>query len=140
MYGDGLLKVTGNHILRFSGCSNKLSLLKQVNFDNKTLPFGIFEISDSYRYEQEEKLNLLVRNRLFHLPELHIVYENLNQGLKMLLKGHEQMQLDMKENNMEFIMLFSTTKKFIKENEEFIEEICKDCKHYTIKNIAEADT
>ncbi len=42
MYGDGLLKVTGNHILRFSGCSNKLSLLKQVNFDNKTLPFGIF--------------------------------------------------------------------------------------------------
>lgn len=140
MYGDGLLKVTGNHILRFSGCSNKLSLLKQVNFDNKTLPFGIFEISDSYRYEQEEKLNLLVRNRLFHLPELHIVNENLNQGLKMLLKGHEQMQLDMKENNMEFIMLFSTTKKFIKENEEFIAEICKDCKYYPIINIAEDDT
>lgn len=140
MYGDGLLKVTGNHILRFSGCSNKLSLLKQVNFDNKTLPFGIFEISDSYRYEQEEKLNLLVRNRLFHLPELHIVNENLNQGLKMLLKGHEQMQLDMKENNMEFIMLFSTTKKFITENEEFIEEICKDCKHDPIINIAEDDT
>ena len=33
----------------------------------------------------------------------------------MLLKGHEQMQLNMKENNMEFIMLFSTTKKFITE-------------------------
>ena len=58
----------------------------------------------------------------------------------MLLKCHEQMQLDMKENNMEFIMLFSTTQKFIKENEDFIEEICKNCKHYPIINIAEDDT
>lgn len=140
MYGDGLLKVTGNHILRFSGCSNKLSLLKQVNFDDKTLPFGIFEISDSYRYEQEERLNLLVRNRLFHLPELHIVNENLEQGLKMLLKGHEQMKEDMKENNMEYIMLFSTTKKFITENEKFIERICKECKHNPVINVAEDDT
>ena len=140
MYGDGLLKVTGNHILRFSGCSNKLSLLKQMNFDNKTLPIGIFEISDSYRYEQEDKLNLLVRNRMFHLPELHIVNEDLKQGLKMLLKGHKQMQEDMEENKMEYIMLFSTTRKFIAENKEFIDRICKGCKHSPIINVAEDDT
>lgn len=140
MYGDGLLKVTGNQILRFSGCSNKLSQLKQVNFDDKTLPFGIFEISDSYRYEQEERLNFLVRNRLFHLPELHIVNENLKKGLDMLLRGHTQMKLDMQENDIEFIMLFSTTRKFITENEDFIQKICKECKHNPIINIAEDDT
>lgn len=140
MYGDGLLKVNNEHILRFSGCSNKLSLLKQVNFDNKKLPFGIFEISDSYRYEQEDRLNLLVRNRLFHLPELHIINENLKQGLDMLLKGHKQMVSDMKKNNMEYIMLFSTTQKFVKENAEFISEIVKGCMHSPIINIAEEDT
>lgn len=140
MYGDSLLKVTGNQILRFSGCSNKLSLLKQVNFDDKTLPFGIFEISDSYRYEQEERLNFLVRNRLFHLPELHIVNENLKKGLDMLLKGHTQMKLDMQENNIEYIMLFSTTRKFITENEGFIKEICRECNHNPIINVAEDET
>lgn len=140
MYGDGLLKVTGNQILRFSGCSNKLSLLKQVDFDDKLLPFGIFEISDSYRYEQEDRLNLLVRNRLFHLPELHIVNENLKKGLDMLLKGHLQMKSDMQENNLDYIMLFSTTQKFIAENKEFIDIITQDCKHSPIINIAKDDT
>lgn len=65
MYGNGLLEVTDNQILRFSGCANKLSLLKQVNLDDKMLPFGIFEISNSYRYEKEEELDYLVRNRSF---------------------------------------------------------------------------
>ncbi len=134
MYGDGLLQVTGNHILRFSGCSNKLSLLKHTNFEDKRLPIGIFEISDSYRYEKENHLDYLVRNRLFHLPELHIVNENLDKGLDMLLRGHRQMDQDMEEHDLDYIMLFSTTKQFLKEHMGFIKEICKNCKHLPIIN------
>lgn len=137
MYGDGLLKVTANHILRFSGCSNKLSLLKHTNFENKTLPFGIFEISDSYRFEKEHQLDYLVRNRLFHLPELHIVNENLNNGLDMLLKCHQQMVADMKEHDLNFIMLFSTTRQFLEEHRDFIRKICDNCQHLPIINITE---
>lgn len=29
MYGDGLLQVTDNQILRFSGCTNKLAIIQQ---------------------------------------------------------------------------------------------------------------
>lgn len=140
MYGDGLLKVTGNKILRFSGCSNKLSLLKQTNFDNKQLPIGIFEISDSYRYEKEERLDYLVRNRLFHLPELHIVNENLDKGLEMLLLGHHKMVADMADHDLDFIMLFSTTQRFLNEHKDFIDALCNNLSHRPIINASEDDS
>ncbi len=140
MYGDGLLKVTGNKILRFSGCSNKLALLKQIDFDRKQLPIGIFEISDSYRNEKKEQLDYLVRNRFFHLPELHIVNENLNKGLKMLLLGHDQMVLDMKKHGLDFIMLFSTTKRFLEKHKDFVDELCKNAKHNPVINVTDDDS
>ena len=137
MYGDGLLQVMGNQILRFSGCSNKLSLLKHTNFETKRLPVGIFEISDSYRYEKENQLDYLVRNRLFHLPELHIINDDFDKGLSMLLKCHRQMDRDMEEHDLDYIMLFSTTKQFLNEHSNFIEEMCKGCKHFPIINAAD---
>lgn len=140
MYGDGLLSVTGNQILRFSGCSNKLSLLKQVNFDDKELPVGIFEISDSYRDESEDRLDYLVRNRLFHLPELHIINENLENGLEMLLKGHSQMVKDMMDHDLDFIMLFSTTRQFLLRHKKFIDDICRNCSHPPIINAFEDES
>lgn len=140
MYGNDLLRVSGNKVLRFSGCSNKLSLLKQVDFNDKTLPFGIFEISDSYRYEQDANISLLARNRFFHLPELHIINKDIKGGLDVILKGHQQMDKDMRKYHLDYIMLFTTTRRFFEENRRFINSICKDCKHPPVINITEEDT
>lgn len=140
MYGDGLLSVSGNQILRFSGCSNKLSLLKNAISDNALLPFGIFEISNSYRYEKEEDVALLMRNRKFHLPELHIINENLQDGLKRLLKGHEQIDSVMKKHHLDYVMLYSTTNKFITDNSWFIERLSKGCAHPPVIDIFEGET
>lgn len=137
MYGDGLLEVTGDQILRFSGCINKLSMLKQTNIDDKKLPFGIFEISHSYRYEAEDELDCLVRNRFFHLPELHIVNENLNNGLNVLLTAHRFMITTFEEYGLEHIMLFSTTKSFVDTHLDFIKKICINAKHPPVINIAD---
>lgn len=140
MYGEGLLAVSGNQVLRFSGCSNKLSLLKKSRFDDATLPFGIFEISNSYRYENELDIDYLMRVRKFCLPELHIVNKNLHNGLEMMLKGHSWIDHSLKSHDFDYIMLISTTKKFVENNMWFIEKLCFNCNHPPVINIAETDT
>lgn len=140
MYGDSLLSVKGNKVLRFSGCSNKLSLLKATPFDNAFLPFGIYELSNSYRYEKEEELVYLARNRKFQLPELHIVNERLCDGLSVLLKAHSFLVQTIKDHNMDYIMLFTTTKKFVEENKWFIEQICSNCDHLPVINIINGES
>lgn len=140
MYGDGLLKATGNMILRFSGCSNKLSQLKESDIENASFPFGIFEISDSYRFEAEDQITPLVRNRFFHLPELHIINKDITQGLEMLLKGHKQMTQNMDFYGLDFVMLFSTTQKFVSDHEDFIQALCLNSKHPPVINIVADDT
>lgn len=140
MYGDGLLKISGDLILRFSGCSNKLSLLKNANIEKTKLPFGVFEISDSYRFERDDEVNFLVRNRLFHLPELHIVNEDLDNGLDILLKGHCQMTESMDAHGLDYIMLFFTTKKFVSKCFKFIQELCEGRKHNPIMVISDDDS
>ena len=140
MYGDGLLEVTGNQILRFSGCTNKLSLLKQTNIDDRKLPFGIFEISHSYRYETEDELDCLVRNRFFHLPELHIINENLDDGLNALLSAHSFMLKTLEKYGLDHIMLFSTTRAFVDTHLDFIKEMCVNAKHPPVINIADEDS
>lgn len=140
MYGDGLLKVSGNQILRFSGCSNKLSLLKQQDLDDAVFPFGIFELSNSYRFEKEGELEYLSRNRKFHLPELHIVNEKLCDGLELLLKGHAFIDRSMKAHGLSYVMLLSTTRKFVAENNAFLEKLCDGCEHIPVINLTDADT
>ena len=140
MYGDGLLNVLGNQVLRFSGCSNKLSLLKQQQIDNAVFPFGIFEISGSYRFEKEEAIEYLSRNRHFHLPELHIVNKKLRDGLELLLKGHAFIDRAMQEHDLTYIMLFSTTRKFVDENGWLMERLCANCAHPPVINITEENT
>lgn len=140
MYGEGLLTVNDESVLRFSACSNKLSLLHNTNFEDKKLPFGIFEISDSYRYENEEEIDLLLRNRMFHLPELHIVNENLKDGLGVLLNCDKNMKKNMTSQGLDYILLISTTRKFVTENGWFIDLICSNLTHNPIVNLFEEDT
>ena len=140
MYGDGLLQVTDNQILRFSGCTNKLAMLKQINIDDKPMPFGIFEISHSYRYEADSELDCLVRNRFFHLPELHVVHSDLDNGLKTLLSAHDFMKRSLERYEFDYIMLFTTTKAFVETQANFIKEMCNGIKHPPVINIVQEDS
>lgn len=139
MYGDALLTVSGNQVLRFSGCSNKLSLLRQQCLDGAEFPFGIFELSNSYRFESDEAIEYLSRNRKFHLPELHIVNKKLLDGLNLLLRGHDFIDQSMKKHRLSYVMLLSTTRKFVTENMWFFERLCDGCAHIPVIDISDGD-
>ena len=92
LYGDRLYKIKtdrGTFVLRYAACHQQFSMLSDWYISYKHMPFGIFEIADSYRYEQSGEVELCFRLRRFWMPDLHILTRTEEEAKKMLLKVHE---------------------------------------------------
>ncbi|TSC87692.1 MAG: threonyl-tRNA synthetase [Microgenomates group bacterium Gr01-1014_16] len=122
-YGSNYYNVKINNtveFLRYSACTQKLSFVKTLSLDYKNLPFGLFEISKSYRFEEEKELQLCNRVRSFHLPELHIITDKVSSSLKIGLKIHQRMVAQINSLGMDFEILCNVTDSFFKKNQAFL--------------------
>lgn len=128
LYGTNHYNVVINdkkQILRFSSCTQKLSIAKGLELEREDLPFGLFEISKSYRYEEENELKLCDRTRSFRLPELHVLTDSLTSSLKIALATHIKILQEIKKLDSDYELLCSITYDFFKENMDFLKTICK---------------
>ena len=114
-----------NRILRYNACIQKLSIAKGINFHDKDLPIGFFEISKSYRFEEENELQLCKRVRSFRIPELDVINNSLAASIKMALAAHISILDKIKKLDPEYELLCSVTQDFLKENFDFLKTIVK---------------
>lgn len=112
-------------ILRYNACIQKLSIAKGVNLHDKDLPIGFFEISKSYRFEEENELQLCKRVRSFRIPELDVINNSLVASIKMALAAHISILDKIKKLDPEYELLCSVTQDFLKENFDFLKTIVK---------------
>lgn len=141
MYGDEMYVLqTGGikQVLRFSGCSNKLSMLEPLNNNIDRFPFAIFEISTSYRYEKSEKLNLCERVRCFHLPETHIISKQLTDSIEIAKKAHRYIIKNLQSYNFEYLLYCSTTYEFFESSKDFFLSLSKE-ERYPIIVVVNSD-
>ena len=128
LYGANHYNVTINgekRILRYSSCTQKLAVSGQLDLCHECLPIGLFEISKSYRFEEEDELELCNRIRSFHLPELHVLTDSFCSSLKIALSAH----LKILKNIGQGCELFcSVTDDFFEENVDFLKAIAKSIK------------
>jgi len=92
LYGDRLYKIKtdrGVFVLRYAACHQQFSMLSNWYITHRYLPFGIFEVADSYRYEQSGEVELSFRLRRFWMPDLHIITRNEEEAKNMLIKVHD---------------------------------------------------
>jgi len=68
-------------VLRYAACFQQFSMVKDWTLSYRTLPFGTFEVADSYRLEQSGELLLSFRLRKFLMPDLHIYLKNLSEAI-----------------------------------------------------------
>ena len=93
LYGSRPYEVAGEDarrlVLRQTGCLQKLAVCRDRHLSEGGLPLALFEISDSYRQEPAETLQLGARLRRFHLPEAHLHTAGLEEavGLSLELAG-----------------------------------------------------
>ncbi len=128
LYGSNQYNVVINkkkRILRYNACIQKLSIAKGINLCKRDLPVGLFEISKSYRFEEENELQLCKRVRNFRIPELDVINDSLASSLKMALAAHIRMLDEIKKLDPECEILCSVTNDFFKKNFDFLKTIVK---------------
>ena len=76
LFGDRLYTVETEKrkfVMRYAACHQQFAMMKNWNISYKNLPFGAFEVADSYRLEQSGETMLCFRTRRLNMPDLHVV-------------------------------------------------------------------
>jgi threonyl-tRNA synthetase len=115
-------------LLRFAGDFGLFSMMKDANLNHKNLPLRIYEISDSFRYEQSGACSGLKRLRGFTMPDIHCFCKDLDSALEefsQLYKFYDQL---LHEAGLPFAVAFRVVDDFWKTNKDFVVDRLKESK------------
>ena len=139
LYGDRLYIIEtdkGKLVLRYAACHQQFALVKDWSISYKDLPLGIFEIADSYRYEQSGEVELGFRLRRFWMPDLHILVRDENEAKQWFMKVHKLILEEMRklERNYELLINVVSLQQYRKDR-NFILKLARDIKKPVLVSI-----
>jgi len=112
-------------VLRFAGDFGLFRMLRDAVISYRHMPFRIYEISKSFRYEQSGELSGLKRLRGFHMPDLHSfsrsVEEAWNEFEAIFIKHVEIMEA----LGIEYTIAFRAVEEFYEKYKERITGLLK---------------
>ncbi len=112
-------------VLRYAACFQQFSMVKDWTLSYRNLPFGTFEVADSYRMEQSGELLLSFRLRKFLMPDLHIYLKNLGEALDVGRRTHGIIYDEIRKLGREYVSLYNTTRSFFNEHKELFLDLVK---------------
>jgi threonyl-tRNA synthetase len=122
LFGEKLYEIKADGktlILRYAACHQQFAMVKDWVISYKQIPFGTFEIADSYRLEKSGELLLCFRVRKLHMPDLHIYCKDLENAKEISLKIHEKIYEEIRKLKREYVSIYNVTRKFFEENKSF---------------------
>lgn len=119
LFGDRLYSLKSDnrdYVMRYAACHQQFAMIKEWMISYKNLPFGAFEIADSYRYEQSGELLLSFRTRRMNMPDLHVFCRNMEEAEDWFSKLHDAIYSEIRKLNRDYEMLvnFSSDKHYKK--------------------------
>src|SRR5881296_251526 len=112
-------------VLRYAACFQQFSMVKDWILSYRTLPFGTFEVADSYRMEQSGELLLSFRLRKFLMPDLHIYLKNLSEAIEVGGKVHDVIYEEIRKVPREYVSLYNTTRSFFDSHKQLFLDLVK---------------
>lgn len=112
-------------ILRFAACYQQFSILKDWTLSYNDLPLGMFEVADSYRYEQRGELVLGFRLRKFHMPDLHILTKNIEEAKKIVHIVRDKIIEEAKKIGRDYLAIYNVTEDFLNNHREYVQEMVR---------------
>ena len=131
LYGDSPYEVGGagrSYLLRQTACFQKFSACLSRSLVADSLPVALFEISDSFRHEPADTLQLSYRLRRYHLPEAHIHTRNVRDAVEMSLQLHPRILLTLSELEADLVLLISATHEFACSNHDYFKLLASHMK------------
>ncbi len=130
LFGERLyeFKVGKNRfVLRFAACHQQFAIVKDWIISYKHLPFGVYELADSYRLEQSGELLLCFRVRKLHMPDLHIFCKDIEQAEEYSLKVHKLILDEIAKLGERYVILYNVVRSFYEKHKDFIVQLNKIC-------------
>ena len=110
-------------ILKYAACFQQFSMVKDWMISYKQMPFGMFEIADSYRLEQSGETLLGFRLRRFYMPDYHVFCKDAEQAKDMTLRVHGKIHEKVRELGNNYISLYNLTKSFFEKNQDYMKKL-----------------
>jgi threonyl-tRNA synthetase len=89
LFGDRLYIIEGERksfIMRYAACHQQFAMMRNWNISYRNLPYGAFEVADSYRLEQSGETMLCFRTRRLNMPDLHVICRDLTSATEWFKK------------------------------------------------------
>ena len=128
LFGDRLYEVSMENsslVMRYAACHQQFAILKDWIISYKDLPLGMFEVADSYRYEQRGELVLGFRLRRFYMPDLHILTRDVEEAKKITLLVRDKIFEEAKKLGRDYVAIINVTREFLEKEREYIKELVR---------------
>lgn len=130
LFGDRLYTIEvgkSKFIMRYAACHQQFAIMRDWTMSYRQLPFGAFEVADSYRLEQSGECQLLFRVRRLNMPDLHVICRKMEEAYDWFRKIHEKIMTEARELGVEYEMLINIAgEKSFEDNREFIQSLVRD--------------
>jgi len=93
LYGDRLYQFKSGKsdvVMSYDASYPQFNLASKAPLSHKQLPFAHFSLADCYRHEQSGEMMLLLRQRRFYMPDLHLYFKNVQEAFAWLPKLQAQ--------------------------------------------------
>ncbi|MDI3482381.1 MAG: threonyl-tRNA synthetase [Candidatus Methanomethylophilaceae archaeon] len=124
LFGDRLYTVdTGKQrfVLRYAACHQQFAMMRNWNISYRHLPFGAFEVADSYRLEQSGETMLCFRTRRLNMPDLHVLCRDMPEAQERFVALDERIVAEMAALGREYELLINlSSKQAYEDNKDMI--------------------
>jgi len=128
-----------NFVLRYAACFQQFAMVKDWTLSYRNLPFGTFEVADSYRMEQSGELLLAFRLRKFLMPDLHIYLKNLEEAIDVGKKVHDRIYDEIRKIHREYVSIYNTTRSFFEGHKDLFMDLVRVEKKPILVNFVPED-
>lgn len=93
------------YVLRYAACHQQFAMIKHWQISYKHLPFGAYELADSYRLEQSGECMLAFRTRRLNMPDLHVLCQGMDDASKWFMNLHNRIMSEIKLFGQDYELL-----------------------------------
>ncbi|GBC68808.1 Threonine--tRNA ligase 2 [archaeon HR01] len=127
LFGQRMYKVEVDgrqYVMRYAACFQQFALARNWVISYKHLPFGAFEIADSYRLEQSGELVLGFRVRKMTMPDLHIFCRDIGEAMEIFKRVHDKIYSEIEKLGRDYVSLYNlTSRRFYEGHRDFFREL-----------------
>lgn len=143
LFGDRLYTIRTEDkecVLRYASCHAQFAMMRNWIISHNQLPFGVYEVADSYRFEQSGESLLCFRARRFYMPDLHIFCKNQEEASAWMVKVQNRIFEEAKKfgRDYEMVINVSSPVEYTK-NKELILQLLSAAKKSALINIYPGD-